>query len=289
MLVSIFLPTLVAALVRSSTAISRSCAPFRNEHGKARVHSRFTVFTFACTTPTIVAFPAMAIGIIMQSVGNILLGIVNFVSNCNLRVLVPLGSAHQNQVVRVFANNRYNLVSIGLDSAPFNVGGFIVDFENNVFILTVCLRHLLEEALGFICLLVSLMRMPVDNHIDVVLDGRFDNGLQHVLLITGSTGKVAPFIIPGFIDTHGKTDNFNFHVPYHGIDCIFRIEGGSCIIGGTPIKAHAAHLHFGTILDAFAATINLALALRVLASLQLAILAHRTHASRRHSRERSRN
>ena len=189
-----------------------------------------------------------------------------------------------------------NLFCIALNSRPISrsraftptANRFVINFKNHIVVATISLRGPTKEFNGIALLIFCLMRMPVNNHIDVVLYSGFYHSLQHILLAVFVI-EVAPVIIPGFTDTHGKADNFNFHVPYHGIDCIFRIEGGSSIIGGTPVKAHAAHLHFGAVLDTFATAIDLALATRCLASLQFAILAHRSHTGRLHGSDRSRN
>ena len=230
----------------------------------------------------------MAIGIIMQGIGGILLGIANFVSNRCLRVLVPLGGTHKNQVVGVFANHRNHLVGVILDSTPSNVSGFIEQLKNHMVIFTVSLCHFFEEALGRFGLFVCIVRMPVDNHVDVVLDSRFDNGLHQVLL----RGRIAAItlvaVTPVFVaGRHGRTNNLDVHVANHGSNAFFTPEFDG-LRHQTPVKAHAAHLYFGAIFNTFATAINTALPLRVLAGHELSILAHRTHASRSHC-ERGRN
>ena len=133
------------------------------------------------------------------------------------------------------------------------------------------------------------MRMPVDNHIDIILDSRLYHGFQHFLLIFSCTCQIAPTIIPRFANTHGKADDFNFHLLHHGIDCCLRIKIRSGGICRTPIKAHALDLDFvSRCTISRTRAINTAMTIRVLAGLQLTVLAHRTHTSRSHC-ERGRN
>ena len=125
-----------------------------------------------------------------------------------------------------------------------------------------------------------MMRMPVNNHIYVVLNSRFDNGLHQVHLCGGVAVITLVAVAPVFVAScHGGAHNLNVHVVHHGGNAFFTPEFNG-LRKQAPIKAHAAHLHFGAILYAFAATVNAALALRILAGHQLTVLANRTHAGR---------
>ena len=270
MLVDVFLPTLVTALVRISATASICRAPFRNKYGKACVNCLFAVGAFAGSAPVVGAAPAVAIGVVVQGVSGILLGVVDFVSDCCLRVLIPLGGSHENQVVGIFADDWNDLVGVGFNVAPRNIFGFVEQFENDVVVFAVGLSHFFEEILGSIRLLCGFMRMPVDNHVNVVLDGGFDDRFHELLLvgwvdcITFELDSVV-FTGPVFVSgCHGCAHNLDVHVANHGGNAFFAPEFNS-LRHQAPVKAHATHLHFGAVLDAFAAAVNAALSLRVFA------------------------
>ena len=282
-LVHVFLPALVAALVRISGTACICRAPFRNEYGKTCLDCLFALDAFAFAAPAVSAFPVVAVGVVVQGVGGVFLGVADFVADSVRRVLVPRGVAHEHQVVGILANHFDDLVGVVLDIAPRNLLRFVVDFENHVVVLAIGFGHFFKEILGGIGLLVGFVGMPVDNHVNVVLDGRFDNGLDKLLLVFGVAGVAleldsVPFALPVFVaGSHGGAHDLDFHVVHHGRNSFFAPEF-HCLGHQAPVKAHATHLNFGTVLYTLATAVNAALTLRVLAGHELAILANGANA-----------
>ena len=92
-------------------------------------------------------------------------------------VLIPVGATHEHDVVLiVFADFANDLLGVFLQVYPFVLDGFVVDFVDNVRILAVFTGHLTKELLGLFR--HQLVRMPVDDDVDVLLDGSFDDGRQ---------------------------------------------------------------------------------------------------------------
>ena len=85
-------------------------------------------------------------------------------------VLIPMRTADQYDVVGVvFAYLANHLGGIFLQICSGVFDGLVVNLVDDVWVLAVFLGHLAEELLGFLGL--QNVRVPVDDDIDIVLDG----------------------------------------------------------------------------------------------------------------------
>ena len=91
---------------------------------------------------------------------------------------------------------------------------------------------------------MRLMGMPVNNHIDIVLDGRHYRFLNHFTLDIGIFH--IPRNTPVFFGSDGKAYDFNLHVPDQVVDGSFIIKSCAITPRNTPEHAHAANLDFFT-------------------------------------------
>ena len=265
MRIQVFLPAIIPADIRRAAAIGISRSPFRNEHGKARIHRRQSIRPFAIASPTIRSIPAMGICIIMESVGGIFFGVRDFITDNFLRILIPRAGSNENQIIGILSNGRHYLIRVIFNRRPRNIRRFIVDFKNHVIILPISLRHFTKESHRVGSLFMRIMGMPVDNHINIIFYGRFYDGFDKLFLIIGiarisfernAVPRAAPILCSR---RHGRPHYLDFHVVHHR--CHARIGPElHRIWQKAPIKAHSANLNFGTILNAFARTVNLSLA-----------------------------
>ena len=119
-----FLVALVAVLVRIAAAIGISGSPFRNEYGEASVDCLFGAGAFA--DPFVAAaFPLVGVRVVVECICSILFAVCHLVTECLMGVLVPFGVTHENQVVRILADDLDDLVCVILHIAPGNLLGLI--------------------------------------------------------------------------------------------------------------------------------------------------------------------
>ena len=149
--------------------------PFRDEHGKPAVHGTLSV-------RALVAGGVRA-RIKVERVGDILLGIRNLVADGIARVLVPAAVPHKHQVVGVLADSLDDRVGISLDGAPGLCRGLVEDFKDHVIVLAPLLRHVAKKLPGVLDVVGRLVAMVVDNHVDVVVDGRLHHRIHQALVI----------------------------------------------------------------------------------------------------------
>ena len=284
------LPARVLALVRFATAIGVTRAPFGNEYGKACVDCLLCISAFASGSPRGLSAPTVRIGVIMECVGDV------FARNCIadgfLRILVVLPVADKNQVVGMLTDDGNDFFGISLDLVPGCRYGFVIKFKDDVVVLTPFLGHFGKELGGVVNFGVCLVRMPVNNDVNVVFDSGLYDSVHEVRLefrVGCVAGDVLGLVVAAAFRTvltappvigcgcHGGTHDLNIHVADHSGNA-FGCPEFRCLWQKAPIKAHAAYLDFGTVLDAFAAAVNTAFALRVLAGHELTVLADRAHA-----------
>ena len=92
-------------------------------------------------------------------------------------VLIPVGTAHQHDVIRIVtADFADDLRGILLQAGPRVLDGLVVYLIDNVRIVTIFLSHLAKKLTGLAG--VHVMRVPVDDDIDILLDGSLDDGCQ---------------------------------------------------------------------------------------------------------------
>ena len=153
--------------------------------------------------------------VVMESIGYVILGIFHFITNGIVRPLVPIGVAHQNQVVGILANSGDNLVCIIPNFFPALLLRFIENFEDNIVISAISFRHLGEKLGRFFQLFIGGMGMPVDNYINVVLDSGHHGSPDKFPLCIWIL-DIPLCTTPVFGGANGKADNFHFHVTDHG-------------------------------------------------------------------------
>ena len=128
--------------------------------------------------------------------------------------------------------------------------------------------------------------MVVDNHIDVVCNRSLNHSIHHLLIAILLVSCKVVSAAPLFIDPHRGANQLN---PLFFDKTRYIISGpkrSAHITCNAPEKAHALHDYFGTISNTLTGTVNLPLAVRILASLQLTILAYRTDPVCRESRRK---
>ena len=116
-------------------------------------------------------------------------------------ILIPVGATHEYDIVLiVFADFANDLLGVFLQVYPFVLDGLVVDFVDNVRILAVFAGHLAKKLLGLFR--HQLVRMPVDDDVDVLLDGGFDDGRQ---TLHGELGVLLEIILDMLSDS--RTDD----------------------------------------------------------------------------------
>ena len=215
----------------------------------------------------------MGTGIKVERVSNIILTIRHLVVDSIVRELVPAGVTDQDQVVRILADRCDHSVRIGSNFIPALAGRFVEHFKNHVVITTPLLGHSAKERLCAVHVGAGLVAMVVDNHVDVVIDGRLYHGIHHALILALVRKIVTT--APVLVHAHSSTDNLDV-LSLDKSSNRARIPEVTHIASNAPEQAHALHLDFATALDALATAINTALTCGVFASHKLPILTYRS-------------
>ena len=231
-------PSLACALVGTAVTVGVDRTPFRCENWNSCFDG------IVCATRVV---PACRVGVCVEveRAGEILLGVLNAGRSALFRMAGPFRAANEHEVVRVLADSRNHRVCMRSDGTHGSaVLGFVPHFENHVVVGAVLLGGKLEELDGVVSVSVAAFDVPVDNHVDVVVDGGVHHVHEHCLLEVFTASEVATALVEFIIFyTHGKTDDFDIHLTHHVIDCGFVVEERSTVRSGTPEKAHALHLH----------------------------------------------
>jgi len=102
---------------------------------------------------------------------------------CFVGMLTPISIPKNNEVVGVRADDWDQLLMIRFDnSRPRHSQRFVVGLEYNISVTTVFLSHLVEESLGFVDMILSVVIMPIDDDVDTLRDGCVDHQLYLCLL-----------------------------------------------------------------------------------------------------------
>ena len=148
-----------------------------------------------------------------------------------MNILIPVGTAYQHNVVGVvLADFTNHLCGIFLQVGPRVFYGFVIYLIDDVRIFAVFLCHAAEELLSLLSL--GQVRVPVDDDVDVLLDGRLYDGC-HALHGKGGVLQVVVF----YHDAHGSTDNRAVPVTLEGLYHLLIIEARPQIM---PPQAYAA-------------------------------------------------
>ena len=158
----------------------------------------------------------------------------------------PFGASHEHEVVGILTDGGNHGVGMRSDCAHAGTCRFVPHFENHVVVGTIFLGCVLEELDGFAGIAVCTFDVPVDNYVDVVVDGCVHDVLEVAPLqgLALFAAQVAAALILEFFlgDTHGEADDFDIHLSYHRVDGFFGIEHGGTVCSRAPEKAHALHL-----------------------------------------------
>lgn len=157
---------------------------------------------------------AVSAGVEVQGICDI--GSRNRIGRRHVHILRPRGSTHDDEVVRIDRTDRgYDRLRIRFDdAAPGNLQGLIVDFIDDVVPVAVAPGHVLEKADGLRALAFGIVRMPVDNDVQIVGDGRIHQGDD-----TGAVGVWIHGITAVGVGAHGRTHDGGAEIvlqPVHG-------------------------------------------------------------------------
>ena len=169
----------------------------------------------------------------MQGIHHIAYTVYRTFSN-KIDVLIPMWATHQYDVVWIiFPDFGNDGLGVDLQVFPFVLYGFVVEFIEYVWILTVFLCHLAEEGFGFLC--VHFVCVPVDDYVCAVLDG----GIYY--LRDAFHGKVRVLqIVVFYLNAHRCTDDVGMPVcgePFYGL---LVVESGPDVV---PSQAHASQYY----------------------------------------------
>ena len=165
-------------------------------------------------------------------------------------VLIPVRTAHQHDVVGVvLANLANHLGGILLQVLPGVFHRLVVYLVDHVRIFAVLLGHASEEVLGLLCL--HVVRVPVDDDIDVLLDGRLDDR-GHTLHGVGGILQIVVF----YQDAHGGTHHRAVPVLFQRLHHLLIIEAGPQVV---PAQTHTAQNDGASLLVAQLGAIHLQL------------------------------
>ena len=223
--------------------------PFRDEYGKTAVHGTHGVRTLVTG--------GVRARVKMERVSDILLGIRDLVANSIARVLIPTTAPHKNQVVRILTYGLDYRIGVILDGSPGLCRRFVKDLENDVIVPAPLLRHVTEELPCVIEVVGRLVAVVVDNHVDVVVDGRLHHRI-HQALVVAFLGEIVAGT-PVLVHAHRRTDYLDILILHEPVHDIGSPEWRAHVARDTPKEAHALHSDFVAVGNALAGTINLAL------------------------------
>ena len=153
-------------------------------------------------------------------------------------VLIPMRTPHQHNVIRVvLAYFTDNLSGILLHAGPCILYRLIIYFVDDMRITTVLLCHLTKELLGLTG--VHVVRMPVDDDINVLFDSRLDDGCQARYGPRGIL-NVAGLRVFFWLHTHCGTYYRTIPVALQRLHHLFVIETRPPVV---PTKTHATQRH----------------------------------------------
>mmetsp|Transcript_48857 Transcript_48857/g.139894 ORF Transcript_48857/g.139894 Transcript_48857/m.139894 type:complete len:217 (+) Transcript_48857:1465-2115(+) len=134
-----------------------------------------------------------------------------------VHLLGPQPGAKDNKVVAVLADHPGKLLMVGLDHCgPVLSHRLVEDFEEDVVVLAICRRHLVEKGAGLRKVLLSVVVMPVDDDIHAGSNRSFYDCANTSLL----NGWILQ--VPIMLNCHGGTDECGIPVisqPVHGVAC----------------------------------------------------------------------
>ena len=171
----------------------------------------------------------------------------------------PGRRAYENQILRVVANDGADGVGVAFDRAPVaavSVNRFVEDFVDDVRHVFVLFGNRFEKCLCEGCFLVGAVAMPVDNDVDIALDGGRNHVVDQIETVIRGTfvrtftcqlvccASVAIVVL----DAECETEYINFEVFGGPGDNVLVVVGFPCAIG--PKQAYSAEHHLLIVLFA---------------------------------------
>ena len=169
-------------------------------------------------------------GIEVEGVHQVLLSL-NGGGGHEVDVLVPMGAAHQDDVVGVVLANFVNLhYGIFFERFPGVVDGFVKELVDDVGVFAVFLGEVAKPLAGFLG--VHLVGVPVHDDIDALLDGGLDHGLDALL---GEFGILQVVVFN--LDAHGNAHHRGIPLGGELLHGSFVVEAGPDVV---PTEGDAA-------------------------------------------------
>jgi len=102
---------------------------------------------------------------------------------CFIGILAPISIPQNDEVVGVSADDWDQLLVVRFDnSGPRHTQRFVVGLEHNVIVTTIFPGHLVKESRGLTDMILGVVIVPIDDHVDALIDGRSDDQLYLRLL-----------------------------------------------------------------------------------------------------------
>ena len=138
----------------------------------------------------------------MESVSDVL--IIYGIGYRFVGILVPIAVSYNDEVVRILSDYCDNRIRISFDCIPILRCRFIEYFENDIVEIAIFRSHCLEETLCVFHIVGGFVGMVIDNHVNVVVDGRL-NDVVHQSLVFADVRKIIAGS-PILVDTHRGAD-----------------------------------------------------------------------------------
>ena len=161
-----------------------------------------------------------------------------------IRLARPSRATHEDEVVGILTDNRNHLIGMLLHGIHAT-GRFVPNFENHVVVLAVFLGCIFEELDSSVSKAIGAFDVPVDNHVNVFVNGCIHHRLEQSLLEAFATRRVRTArAVELFVSgTESKTHNFDTHVVNQAVDTFFGVEVGRIGVARAPEEAHTLDLN----------------------------------------------
>merc|ERR1719195_1797661 len=182
-------PGVRRAKIQLSITVCITCSPLGGKH---RNSARF------CGIHSCPQLSPVRICIEVDRVGQIYTR--HPVSGCLVNLLGPGSGPQDDDVLRVRADDRDDLLVVPLDGGPWDLQWLVVSFIEDIGVTGISLGHLIEKTLSLVCVLLSMMIMPVDDDVDARGDGCIDTS-NHLILLVGV------FHVASLVSSHGQANH----------------------------------------------------------------------------------